>query len=342
MSGYLPNRLDGLVPETGAWRGSTRYDSKAFGGAQIHIKRGFYKRPLQEFSDDDSKFIASGGIIFYSVQPTNWAEHDSPKNLAYIERHARLIKSVSPSAVLVCPGFEPDGHAEESQEKEAMWYGTADDYKQMYITWVKVFNEVGVDNVVWAMDFSAEIAANFFVVEKLWPGDFVQWLFFNVFTKKPRGQHGGNALEILDRIYRKFEEVGCYNHLPWGLGAWGVKKETFFKKPIEAEDRQAGLNDVFNIFDQGTHPRLKAAIYFNSMSSAIVTEDMYPAFQDLQQASSFVANDHAALHLLQDNPETDATFRPPKRKRVDIQAKEDDGDESEAEEEAAIHESEEE
>lgn len=97
-----------------------------------------------------------------------------------IKKYASAIKAVSPNKVMVPVGYEPDLYVIEGTDK---FRGTPDQYKAMYLNFVKVFQEFegGVDNVVWVMDYSFEIRTNPDLAVELWPGDDVTWLFFNVF-----------------------------------------------------------------------------------------------------------------------------------------------------------------
>ena len=60
--------------------------------------------------------------------------------------------------------------------------GTAEDFKAMRANFDRIFKEVGVDNVIWVMDFSGGISGDIDKAVELWPDvDNVSWLFWNMF-----------------------------------------------------------------------------------------------------------------------------------------------------------------
>ena len=59
-------------------------------------------------------WIADGGILFYSVEPTNWSAWGDWHAAWKIKRVADAIKAVAPAQVMLAPGYEADGHAAEA------------------------------------------------------------------------------------------------------------------------------------------------------------------------------------------------------------------------------------
>jgi len=99
----------------------------------------------------------------------------------------------------------------------------------MYRHFIDVFREEEVDNVVWIMDYSYDIRNDPDLAVRLWPGIEVTWLFFNVFQftrLNNKGWEGkGDCPAGLSKIYNdlqdRIDEVPEWEHIPWGLGAWG-------------------------------------------------------------------------------------------------------------------------
>ena len=123
------NLQPGLVPEKGMWRGST-LDNRFYGdvpfyaafekqyGHRLHIYRTFKTEKWQTVSEDEAAFVKAGGILFYSIQPTPWSDWGaSGTKQEKIRGFANVIKALAPAKVMVAPGYEPDGHAAESQNK---------------------------------------------------------------------------------------------------------------------------------------------------------------------------------------------------------------------------------
>lgn len=287
-----PNQRDRLLPAHahGAWRGTTIMDSDLFDGLPIHVYRGF-KRHSSKFDELERDFIDSGGIYFYSLQPRNWTKASSGQENSMIDGYVEAIKGVAPAKVMVAVGFEPDVHASDLATNKDV-YGTVAEYRAMYSYYVDYFNDRNVSNVVWIMDYSAESRLkSSTLVKALWPGNYVQWLFFNLFQSKNQEEDGGNCTDMLDQLYERFSD---YSHLPWGLGAWGTKNQTFQGTAIPTKDRVRCLKQVQTAFASNKYPNLRASVYFNSQKSQLSVNDdpaLVEAFQTFQKSWRFSIND---------------------------------------------------
>lgn len=294
-----PNRRNNLVPPKGMWRGAT-LDRRGYPwinmfkmdyGVPLHIYRGFKTPKYTTLTADEKKFIKDGGIYFYSVQPHPWSDFTGNNAVAQsqIAKMAQEIKSVHPARVFLAPGYEPDGHAAESQNKTHLVYGVAEDYQKMYRNFRQVFKNLNVHNAVFLMDLSVSIQDNAFVLDKLYPGEgFVDWMFFNVFQSQPQKHTDkGNCSAITRRIYSILEKNGKFDSMPWGIGAWGSMNATFGdpahgypSKALPLEDRKECLNQMKTILSDskrgGAFEKLKAAIYFNSLNSLISPRGKVP------------------------------------------------------------------
>lgn len=273
------NQREGLLPAHGAWRGTTTIDDALFDHLPIHLFRGF-KRWSPEFDQTELDFINSGGIYFYALQPKDWAKAYDGSEDSRIEGYVTAIKGVAPAKVMVVVGYEPDGHASDIATNTDV-FGSAAEYRSMYRYYIDFFAKRSVTNVMWIMDYSCNVRSETAAVaEDLWPGDEVQWLFFNLFQKKDQDQDGGNCADMLDQLYSRFSN-GKYDHIPWGLGAWGTMNQTYGSKDIPTEDRVQCIQQVQTAFNSGNaankYPKLKASVYFNSLSSTLSSTDDDPA-----------------------------------------------------------------
>ena len=194
----MPNRLDNLVPPYGyKWRGSTidiegtwmsgrdpKENFEDVWNQPLHIFRTFKSKSNPEIRNE-LPWIESGGILFYSIQPSDYETYgpgepgEEGQKDGEIRRYAQEIKKVSPNQVMVPVGFEPDQYVNEEEPEK--YRGTPEQYKAMYRHFIDVFREEEVDNVVWVMDYSYGIRLDPDLAVRLWPGPEVQWLFFNVF-----------------------------------------------------------------------------------------------------------------------------------------------------------------
>ena len=166
----------------------------------------------------------------------------------------------------------------------------------MWKNFVRIFDEVGVTNVVWIMDYSVNVRHNLDAAIALWPEDnVVQWLFHNLFQFTPLdfGDNKGDCPTLLKLIYDNFEasfaDVPAWKDIPWGLGAWG-SNDTYWSGVIPQADREDCINSVREDLEGGQYSRYKAAVYFNSLESRIDKErspEMLPTFKKYLESSAF-------------------------------------------------------
>merc|ERR1712151_582131 len=207
---------------------------------------------------------------------------------------ADAIKSLAPAKVLLCPGWEPDGHAEELGAKGKELFGTCAQHRAFRDGVKKSFDEMGVDNAVYIIDFSAKPAfatSMLSGLKDLYPEDgHITWTFFNSFgvvSKKNYEHQVAQKKAQLSAHYSSKEQIkvfidhfeqneGPWTGKPWGLGAWGTncQDRSPQKLPIPVEDRMLFLDEVGEIFEQGTFPNLKAQVYFDSLYCIITPEDV--------------------------------------------------------------------
>ena len=161
----------------------------------------------------------------------------------------------------------------------------------------QIFKEEGTDNVVWVMDYSWEIRNELELAVDIWPQDVeIGWLFFNLFqfVKIAHTSGKGDCLGGFDKVYKGFEEriakVPAWGEIPWGLGAWGIV--TNERTPVE--DQEICLRGIKENLESGRYPRMKASIYFNSLTSRVdetQLDHMQDTFADYLASPAFYDQD---------------------------------------------------
>ena len=136
----------------------------------------------------------------------------------------------------------------------------------------RIFKEEGVDNVVWVMDFSWNIRDHPDLAVDLWPDvDNVTWLFWNMFQFGAESTSVGDCVGGFKNIYQnmtdRMDKVPRWKDIPWGLGAWGIID---FQK--NEQDKIDCIMGVKEIQESGDYPKLRASIYFNSLTSRIAKD----------------------------------------------------------------------
>lgn len=202
---------------------------------------------------------------------------------------------------MVCVGYEADNHVEESPSGKDK-YGSVAEYQAMWKNVAAIFYKEGASNAVFVMDYSGGLFKHFEMAQALWPAEpKISWLFWNTFgTSGKKGECANN----IKKIYGLFEENATpdnrWNDIPWGLGAWGTRNETYDKppKPISLEVREDCINGTKDLFCRNGDyrerlPRLLAANFYDGRNGFFISQssDLLPTFKEYQQSPPFLLND---------------------------------------------------
>lgn len=314
--GAIPwNQNDKLQPPSGGWRGAvvddTRFSSvsaweKQY-GFPLHMKRIFKANGWQQLSEDETNFVKEGGIILYTIPikpPLKFTDFIGSAGQSRIKQFADVIKPLSPAKVMVSVRYEPSLWVDPAKPEK--FCGTPAEYREMWKSFQDGFKSFGVDNVVWAVDYSTRATTLKYHPElaALWPGDGkVDWLLFNMF------QYGADTkrtwLDMFETAYTAFEQLSgvpqTYNGtnytanyksaLSWGLGAWGAD----LTSGSEAQRAQF-IEDSATYINTSVFPRMKAQVYFdtydkNTGTGSIIQDGQQAAYRDLNGLSFFTQND---------------------------------------------------
>lgn len=240
--GAVPhNQIPLLVPQRGAWRGSTigpefktddsvdalEVFSRAYPTTPLHLYRIFKGPWGSEVSSAVRAWVAEGNILMYNIEPASWraaARGDLDKDA---ELWAKTVKSLSPANVFVCISHEADHNLCFNKKKNGPCGkvpagNTPRNYRAMWARIQSAFAEQNVTNAVWAMDYSAKIGKGKFIdrpcednnchpaaaVAPLWPGDDrVDWVFYNLFEK---GERRGRKIKA---TYKQMQHETYHNVL---------------------------------------------------------------------------------------------------------------------------------
>lgn len=305
----LPNQTPGLAPQNGGiWRGAThwkwqdtyQYDPETFKaefGRDLHIYRTFKSCWQPDLFQAEIDFIAKGGILFFSIQSNNWAKDVvDPKSIECLRKMARAVKAVAPAQMYVCPGYEPDSHA---SPQGGDVFGTIPEYLAYRKKVKEIFDSEGATNSIWVMDYSNHGANEPGHFDKafadLMPDDgSVQFLFFNIFQmvdkkamkqrrKQGKSSKNWDSSPSLKWFYEYFTDeknpkYNAWKDIPQGIGAWGslqlnTKDKTKFTRNLKAKDRKTFINNLTDDQESGKYPKIKAAIWFDSLESIITKVD---------------------------------------------------------------------
>ena len=286
----LPSNLQkGLLPAPGrtGWRGSTLEDTALGGGvygvdynekydSKLQIFRTFKGAGWGSLSEDELKFVKEGGIMFFSVHDTAWADIAAGKMDWALKEYVDQFKAVYPAKMFFCMTYEPELEAEGNMAGRHA-AGSSADYRAQWIYTHNYFKANGVTNAVWAMDYSTESRTEAYwpLVASLWPGDeYVDWLFFNIFTYS--STRGWSFDDMLSAEYNAYESMSGveqewmgekytvdYTTKPWGIGAWGAGGVLVFRM-IDEPDRINFIKGAEEALNSDKYPRLHLQVYFDS------------------------------------------------------------------------------
>lgn len=244
---------------------------------------------------------------------------------------AAQVKSLAPAQVFVTIYHEPDHNVCFLNCTEGGVPGnTPANYRNMWRSIQGVFKHAGVDNAVYVIDYSVQIANVTHMddecselscpaaaaVAPLWPGDdVIDWVFVNLFEKGKA--HGVKAdynsmlqesLAVLRSVNGSRhchcvpgKDRGCHGcdlaSKPWGLGAFASHGLPVDGKPaVPAAERVRFLQDATAGMKE--HPELKAYLYFDSLDSEVPLNGSEPeveaAFQRYLASPAFVVGDAGA------------------------------------------------
>ena len=138
-------------------------------------------------------------------------------------------------------------------------------------------SSTNVTNAVWVMDYSSSLRAGGA------PLAHVDWLFFNTFQK----QDFPSFTSIAGSIYASLItlKVPDIENVPLGLGAFGTHDD------LSDGARADFLNFAAKDLNDASFPRIRAAIYFVSLRSAVNGTKMLAEYKTYINTKFFTGND---------------------------------------------------
>ena len=165
---------------------------------------------------------------------------------------AKPETAVSPGSDPSCPDVPYAGNSGSAAQYRALW---------AYVE--KRFQADGVQNVVWAIDYTNDPAWQCLVTD-LYPGDqYIDWVMFNAY------ENGGDSFHTtVGRMYNLLtkDSGGAHNFVtkPWGIAEWSVAQQ-----PVSQEE--AYLDQAKAALDEDAFPRLKAYMIYDSFDQGSAT-----------------------------------------------------------------------
>ncbi|HEY7415527.1 MAG TPA: hypothetical protein VH593_10065 [Ktedonobacteraceae bacterium] len=182
---------------------------------------------------------------------------------AQIKQVANNIKAVAPHKIFLAVWHEPendvsafDNSAQQTACKNDPNFkglkgnaGTPDQYQAMWHNVENIFNQQGVTNVVWAMNYMS-YPPFYCLVPYLWPGNqYVNWVLYDTYGhSKGYANTAGAFYKVLQKDSSASVDL---NSKPWGLGEFNDCT------PTVPHDAITYFNDAEAAYKANTYPKLK-------------------------------------------------------------------------------------
>ncbi len=213
---------------------------------------------------DYEKSVASDpdkhALVNWKVS-TRWADASDGSMDEAIDVMGRSLASI-PNKVMFTLGHEPEIHLTPGSDPacppapKTDSRGTAAEYVAMWHHIRERFDALGVDNVVWVMNYLGYVKY-FGCAESLWPGnDHVDWVMWDPYpnTKSYTETVGG----FYDHLSTHSDAEHDYLSKPWGLAEWGYPGSDQARAYAMYAEAQATLHT--NRF-----PKLKAYLIWDNL-----------------------------------------------------------------------------
>ncbi|MCM0619952.1 hypothetical protein [Nocardioides bruguierae] len=263
-----------VQPRAGeSWVHAVRRFERSSGGrlGTVHL---YYRGDDRFPSDVQKQALRQGGqgprLLFANWKVDDgytWREVAQGDADQRIRAQARYLKSAWNRKMFLTVHHEPE---DEVVDTKGSGY-TALAYRAMYRHVVDVFEDEGVTNVVWVMNymgFEGWHLKPWF--HQLWPGArYVDWIAYDSYMSQDLGGYDPDGLRGLLNRHWSSDWRGFYRwathrhpHKPLMLGEWGLGE-----RPGRPRWKGSFLRKMGNRL--ATAPRLKAMMYFDHDEAAI-------------------------------------------------------------------------
>ncbi len=235
-----------LEPGCGAWLGAWSNDHGVSGlranteeheartGKKVSFVHSYHPVGNTSLSADEKYFInRADTYLLTNFKPANtWAQANGSNATtnAQIDAFATSIKSVAPKKVMVMIFHEPENDVSSGKPAgcssglafaSGANSGSPAEYRAMWQNTRARFDALGVNNVVWVMNYMSAAKWDC-MIKDLWPGNnLVDWVMFNPY---PTGSETWNTGigRFYDWLNNNSDATHAFSSKPYGLGEWGA------------------------------------------------------------------------------------------------------------------------
>jgi len=229
-------------------------------GRRLDMVHAFASRRELPFSDSHVVDWATtqDSIVVHNWKPVRlWrdAGGDVAEINTRIDAAAQKIKQLAPKKVFLTLHHEAENDVGEDPDvshQSSGSCGTAAQYRGMWANVRARFDNLGVDNVVWFIDYMNYPKWDH-LIPKLYPGDgLVDWIMFNAYGSNARPYLTVNINGFLAQL-DKYEMSGK----PLGVIEWGISK-------VDSNTAVSYVNQATEVLNFDKFPQIKAWMVFDS------------------------------------------------------------------------------
>jgi hypothetical protein len=225
---------------------------------------------------DERFFVDRGTIVYLNWKPiTRWidAAGGNATINAHIDQMANSIKSVAPRKLMLAIHGEPERFVSPGTSSCPYLkgsYGSPADYRAMWRNVRNRFDALGVDNVVWVVNYLGFHRWDCLFPE-LWPGnELVDWVVWDPYVG-PRERWDDLVGYFYRALETKSDQAHAYTSKTWGIAEFGYWYGTNQAEAYRMyDDMRASLN-------AGRYPRLKLYEPFDTVNDVADTRISYTA-----------------------------------------------------------------
>ncbi len=236
-------------------------------GRRLDVAHNYHVAGDNELNEADVHFATRPNtLLLTSWKPADdWASAgggDQAVN-AGIDRMAMSIRKVR-AKVFLAVFHEPENDVSAApmcggEVRITGSSGTAEEYRAMWRNVRQRFDALGVDNVVWVMNYMGYPPYNC-MVDALYPGDdLVDWVLFNGYDQGDQDvDFVGEVRPFYEYLTMRSRPGHDYLAKPWGLAEWGIydsSQQSAYRYYKQAREAVEG-----NVF-----PQLKMYLVFDSI-----------------------------------------------------------------------------
>ena len=236
-------------------------------GRSVDVAHTYHQPGQNSLNATDLALINRPGTLLYtSWKPAPvWADADGsdPAVNSTIDQMAASIRAVSPKKIFLTVYHEPQndvsgGAAGCPTDMEYVGTsGTPADYRAMWRNVRERFDALGVDNVVWAVNFMSYSVLDC-MTQEMWPGnDLVDWVMWD-FYGTPTVTFDAGVSAFYNKLLAWNDADHDYASKPWGLAEWNIKSSYTQAQATQFYD------DARAAVAGNTYPRLKLFMVFDN------------------------------------------------------------------------------